>query len=249
MSKKRRRRKYETSENQDRWMITYSDLITLLLVFFVVLYSMSQVENQKFNVLINSLRTAFQGDAILDKTVQPPEKTTSDIPAIPVKKDKEQEKENNKQLDKLYVKLNQYINKNGLKADMTLKNLPKGVQLTFKESILFDLGSAELKDQAKPVLGKVGGILNTVPNDISIEGHTDNTPMRGHSKFQSNWELSGARAQTVMYYLIQRDGLKKSRMQFVGYGEYKPIVKNDTPEHKAMNRRVNIVVLRHDSTP
>ncbi|MBM7646993.1 chemotaxis protein MotB [Scopulibacillus daqui] len=250
--KKRRQKKNEQGENHERWMITYSDLITVLLVFIVVLYSMSQVQNQKFNALINSLHTAFKGDAALDEATKSAQRSSFMMPEETVKKDnkyKKKEEENNQRLNKLYVKLDQFIKKNGLNSDITLKNLPKGVRITFKDNILFDLGSASLKEQAKPVLHKVGQILKNVPNDISIEGHTDNTPIGSRSRFRSNWELSGARAQSVIEYLVQHDGLEKSRMQFVGYGEYKPIVKNDTPEHKAMNRRVNIVVLRHDDVP
>jgi Flagellar motor protein len=95
-----------------------------------------------------------------------------------------------------------------------------------RESILFDLGKADLKPNALPVLQKIGGILGGVPNDVSVEGYTDNTPFRNnHSPFHSNWELSGVRAQTVMNYLIQKDKLPAERFHFVGYGEYKPVAK------------------------
>ncbi|WKB35292.1 OmpA family protein [Terrilactibacillus sp. S3-3] len=156
-----------------------------------------------------------------------------------------QESQNNQNLDKLYVKLNDYIKQNHLGPEMSLTNLPRGVQLTFREKILFDVGDADIKKGAKPILKKVGGILKMVPNDISVEGYTDNTPFRNrHSKYHSNWELSGARAQNVMFFLIHHDHLPPSQLHFVGYGQYKPVAKNDTAAHRAMNRRVNIVIMR-----
>lgn len=247
MSRKRRKRQHTESEGQERWLVTYSDLITLLLVFFIVLYSMSQIQNEKFNALVDSLKTAFQGDNVLSETSLKPTGQNNDLSTIPIeKKDKDKDK-NKEKLDQLYVKLHDYIKKNNLEKEIQLTNLQRGVQITFRERILFDLGQADIKKQAEPVLEKVGGILKTVPNDISIEGHTDNNPIRDSARFPSNWELSGARARTVMYFLINHDQLPPESLHFAGYGEYKPVVKNDTSAHQGMNRRVNIVVLRHEN--
>ncbi|MTT31545.1 OmpA family protein [Terrilactibacillus sp. BCM23-1] len=246
--RKRRRRSEEEGGSNERWLITYSDLITLLLVFFIMLYSMSSVEAKKFNALVNSLKTAFQGDAIMQNTGYP-ESQSTDMPDIPFKKKPvvtKQRDEDKKKLDKLYVQLDNYIKENDLSPAVTLTNLERGVQLTFREKILFDLGDAEIKNEAKPVLKKIGGMLEKLPNNVSIEGHTDNNPISGHSKYPSNWDLSGARAQQVMFFLIKEDKLKPDRMNFVGYGEYQPIVKNDTKAHQAMNRRVNITILRQE---
>ncbi|TCP26006.1 chemotaxis protein MotB [Scopulibacillus darangshiensis] len=250
MSRKRRRQKkhHLEPESQERWLVTYSDLITLLLVFFIVLYSMSQIQNEKFNALMDSLRTVFQGDAILSETSMTPTSQNNDLSSMPIKEDdsdhdKNKEK-NEEKLDKLYLKLQDYIKENRLGNEIKLTNLQRGVQLTFRERILFDLGEARIKQQAFPILEKVGGILKTVPNEISIEGHTDNNQFRGTSKYASNWELSGTRSRTVMLFLINHDKLHPERLHFVGYGEYKPVAKNDTKAHQAMNRRVNIIVLR-----
>ncbi|EST10680.1 OmpA/MotB family protein [Sporolactobacillus laevolacticus] len=248
--KRRYSRPEESSHNSERWLVTYSDLITLLLVFFIVMYSMSSIENQKFNALVSSLKSSFQGDSILQGMGYPSTDKGQTKPTVPLVKkaqpiSNQEKKKDEKKLDALYVQLDKYIKDNHLSPDVSLVETARGVQLTFREKILFDLGKANLKPNAKSVLGKIGNILKSVPNDISIEGHTDNTPFRNQeSAIHSNWELSGLRAQTVMNYLINKDELLPKRMHFVGYGEYQPIVKNDTPEHKAMNRRVNIVVIR-----
>lgn len=253
--RKRRLKKIEEHDDSNRWMITYSDLITLLLVFFIVMFSMSTIENQQFNALVSSLKISFQGNSILKGMgylSANKGQTAPAVPAVPtVKTSNLTNKEKNKdakKLDALYVKLDQYIKANHLSPEVSLVETPRGVQLTFREKILFDLGSADLKQNAGPVLKKIGGMLGGLPNDISVAGYTDNTPYRdSHSAIHSNWELSGMRAQNVMNFLISADHLAPQRFHFVGYGEYHPVVKNDTPAHKAMNRRVTIVILRENN--
>ncbi|GGH76444.1 chemotaxis protein MotB [Pullulanibacillus pueri] len=248
---RKRRKRHEEHENNDRWLITYSDLITLLLVFFIVLYSMSEVQNDKFNALVQSLRTTFSGDAVMNTSDNPPTSITEDIPKAAKDQSKaddgEDEKSDKDQLDKLYVKLQDYINKNHLDSSIELENIPRGVQITFKEKILFDLGKADIKKQAETILQSMGGILNSVSNPIAVEGHTDNNPIINSSEFHSNWELASKRAENVMLFLINNDDIKSSRMRFTSYGQYQPVEKNDTAEHQAMNRRVNIVILRETS--
>lgn len=250
MSKNRRRKKRQEHADNERWLITYSDLITLLLVFFIVLYSMSQIQNEKFNALVDSLKTAFKGDSIITETTIKPQGQSDNMSPEPIAQVPQvnQSKSNAQELDKLYVKLQQYIKTNHLENVLSLQNLQRGVQLTLKEQILFDLGKADIKSQATPILQRVGGILKTVPNEISVEGYTDNNPIINGDKYKSNWELSGARALNVMYFLIHHDTLNPVRLHYAGYGEYKPIVKNDTKEHQSLNRRVNIIVLRNDTS-
>lgn len=244
----RRRKKHEGHEDGERWMVTYADMITLLLVFFIILYSMSSLQLDRFNALVQSLRTAFSGDAVVNQSMNPPT-TTYNIPIDAQTQPKSQESQNDKQkLDKLYTQLENYIKKNHLENDVELKNMVTGVQVTVKDHILFDLGKADIKPEAKPLLKKLGGILTIVDNHIRVEGYTDNHPIGPGSPFASNWDLSGARAENVMLYLINVDQIKPERMSFVGFGEYSPRVPNDTETHKAMNRRVNIVIERN-ATP
>ncbi|WP_027724903.1 flagellar motor protein MotB [Tuberibacillus calidus] len=240
MARKSRRKKHTSHDNHERWLITYSDLITLLLVFFVVLYSMSELEKERFNALVQSLRTAFQGEAIVDRSIDPPARDIK-LPEIPAQK---KDKNNEKQLDQLYIRLEKYIQENHLQTQLELNNLPQGVQITLKEEILFDLGKADIKPEAIPVLKRVGGILQSVKNPISVEGHTDNNPIRYATEFHSNWDLAAARAENVAMFLINQDGIAPERIRFTSYGEFNPRVPNDTKAHQAMNRRVNIVVLR-----
>lgn len=252
MSRRRRKRKNQhSSGDRDRWMVTYSDMITLLLIFFIILYSMSEVEKSKFNSLIKSLKNAF---AV--KTVASAESKKIGINVhhkkVPKgqqsKPKKAQTPKDQQKLDQLYKKLQNYIVQHHLTSQMALVDVPRGVQITFRDSILFDLGSAQLKQQAYQVLSDVGGLIKTVNNPISVEGYTDNIPIHQPSKFRSNWELSTARAQSVRRYLQNKAKLNPARLRVVGYGKYHPKVPNDTKAHRAENRRVNIVVLRQTQT-
>jgi len=244
----RKSRKKKDEQHQERWLITYSDLITLLLVFFVVLYSMSQIENDKFNALVQSLKTSFAGDSMVDATHNPPT-NSPDVPKIPVvDKDDKKNQADDKQLDALYKKIQTYIKENHLEGEIELQNLQRGVQITLKEQILFDLGKADIKNKGNTILDSVGGLLNSVSNPIVVEGHTDNNPIRYSTEFNSNWELAAKRAENVMLYLVSHDNVVESRMSYTSYGEYHPEVKNDTPGHQAMNRRVNIVILRDNDS-
>jgi chemotaxis protein MotB len=245
----RRRKQHGGHEDSERWMVTYADMITLLLVFFIILYSMSSLQLDRFNALVQSLKTAFQGNAIVNQSMNPPT-TNYSIPMETdnqIKKTTESQKDKQK-LDKLYTQLENYIKQNHLESDVELENMTTGVQVTVKDHILFDLGKANIKPDAEPILKKLGGILTVVDNHIRVEGYTDNHPIGSGSPFASNWDLSGARAENVMLYLINVDKIKPERMSFVGFGEYAPRVPNDTEAHKAMNRRVNIVIERN-ATP
>lgn len=252
----RRRKKQEGHEDGERWMVTYADMITLLLVFFIILYSMSSLQVDRFNALVNSLKSAFSGNAIVNQSMNPPT-TTFNVPVNQNKMPHSQQQtspqstesqQDKQQLDKLYSALESYIKKNHLQADIQLQNLPVGVQVTVKDHILFDLGKANIKPSAMKVLEKIGGILDVVNNPIVVEGYTDNTPIGPGSQFASNWDLSGARSENVMLYLINVEHIKPARMSFVGYGEFHPLVPNDNKADKAINRRVNIVIQRLLST-
>jgi chemotaxis protein MotB len=111
------------------------------------------------------------------------------------------------------------------------------------DQVLFDLGKADLRPEGRAVLDGLASALKEVPNDIAVEGHTDNRPISGFP-FPSNWELSTARATSVLRYLVDDKGLDRKRISAAGYGEERPVVPNDTPAHQAQNRRVEIVVLR-----
>lgn len=128
--------------------------------------------------------------------------------------------------------------------EVSIEMLERGLVITFVSEVLFDSGKATLKSDSLEKLAKVAGVLQTTVKDlrVGVEGHTDNIPIK-HSGWKSNWELSSARAMSVLHYLIESEGLEPNRLSATGYGEFHPVASNDTKEGRQKNRRVEIVIL------
>ena len=179
------------------WMLTYSDLMTQVLIFFVMMFALASAMNEM-------------------------------------------------QLVKLKKRLETYVTEKQLENYIGLKIDEKGLVISLREKLMFDSGKAKIHEEAKYILKDLTKEIIDVPNNTRIEGHTDNVPIGPElkSKFPTNWELSTARATNVTRYVLETLKFPPKRISSAGYGEYQPIVDNDTEEHRAMNRRVDIVVQR-----
>lgn len=232
----RRRHKKESEGNKERWLITYADMITLLLIFFIVMYTLSKIDAAKFETLAESLAAVFgAGGMVLDSP------GPQVIPGTPP--EQVQDLVEKAQLDDLKNKLESYIRENGLAARVSVTTEERGIVLSFQDNVLFELGSARLTTRAREILDKVAPILADTPNYIRVEGHTDNLPIN-NSRFPSNWELSAARATNVVQELIREHGFAPQKLSATAYGEYRPRVPNTSPENRQLNRRVDMVILR-----
>ncbi|MFC4768321.1 flagellar motor protein MotB [Effusibacillus consociatus] len=235
-------------ENHERWLLTYADLITLLMIFFVVLYSMSKIDITKYEQLAVSLNQSFYNGStgvMQTKFERPngePNESGKSIDKEILEASKKMAEENQR-LKNAEEKLQQHIRQNGLSDKILVELNTKGVQITLRDVALYDTGSAALKPDAEKILGGLAPFLKELPNKISIEGHTDNIPIR-NSQFRSNFDLSAERALNVLYY-FQSQEVKPELMSATGYGEYVPVTGNDTPEGRAANRRVNVIILRN----
>ncbi|MDN5346755.1 MAG: chemotaxis protein MotB [Clostridia bacterium] len=239
----RERKKRREEDGAPTWMTTYSDLMTLLLVFFVLLFSFSQIDIQKFRRFILS----YQGRGILDRGTAPlaePEPLPRQFPeGVNVESGSGQAD----QLLETYTQVREFLKANNMEDQVEVTYQRGGVALDIKERILFDSGKADLKPEAKNLLDKLAGLLRSLPNDIRVEGHTDSRPI--HTvEFPTNWELSAARAARVVRYFTEEHGLDPRRFMAVGYGEFHPLVPNTSPENMALNRRV-ILLITAGSTP
>lgn len=255
MSRRRGRKRRgggEESGGNERWLITYSDLITLLMIFFVIMYAMSKVDVAKFETLTQSLAAALNhSQQIPLKNLG---KTGLVVPANPTDNgDKTahptavgQATTSDKALDNLYNQVKQYIVSHNLNGNVTIVNETRGVQITLRDVVLFDTGQATVKPGAKSLLQGLVPFLQSLNNPIVIEGYTDNVPI-STAQFPSNWELSSARAIDVVRFLISA-GVTPPRLSGVGYGQYHPVAANDTPLHRQENRRINIVILRNSGS-
>ncbi len=217
-------------ENADRYILTYADLITLLLGLFIILYAISNIDIQKYEKMISAMGNTF-GNADFNKAAN--------------QKIKIPEKDNITIIDpqkNLQERLQNVIEHQNYGEKVKLIENERGVTIRILDDILFQSGKADLGANSQKVLASLAEIIKTLPNDIRIEGHTDNVPVLG-GQYASNWHLSVARATNTAYYLMAVQEVNPEKVSIVGYSSYKPISTNDTDEGKALNRRVDIVIL------
>lgn len=236
------------SENTDRWMVSYADFVTLLFAFFVVMYAMSSVNEGKYRVLADTMTEAFKvapksPDPIQigkeNKVVSSSKPTIDVIKPIKIlpKSQRTYEREM-KQIAETVSKSVQPLIKKGL-IQITQHKL--WVEIEMNSKILFSSADSELEEEAFPALKALADVLKKLPNSIDVEGHTDNIPIN-NELFPSNWELSAARAASVVH-LFTRYGVNPKRLSSIGYAEFRPIANNSTAAGRARNRRVKIVIL------
>lgn len=240
----KRKQKKNNQEGAPRWMVTYSDLMSLILVFFILLFSMSQIDAQKFRAISES----FQSRHIFDFL-------PSSIEFIDLEQDEGENQDNvnntegevgkpsssKGEMDELLQDVLQYLEQAELKDMISATRDDRGVVLVLQERLLFETGEAVILPEARPFLDKVGTLLKAIPNMVKVEGHTDSRPISTY-RYPSNWELSGARASSVIRYLITNHSLDPKRFIAVGYGDTRPVVPNTTVENLQQNRRVVIVI-------
>jgi chemotaxis protein MotB len=256
--------------NDERWLLTYADMITLLMALFIVMWSMSAVNTGKFNELKLSLKEAFSGkifphsSAVLTgerSIMQPkgaqvepispdsPRQITPQItPSIPAATARAAQQDL-ESLRHLQAKINRYAVKHHLETRLSTSIDERGLVVrVLTDQLLFQSGSAVVQDPARPLLAKIAQLLasTNIPNDVRVEGNTDNRPI-STTEFPSNWELSAARATAVLEVLLA-DGVPEARLAVAGYAAERPIAPNTTAEGRSLNRRVEIVILRRSIT-
>jgi len=232
----KRKKAPESEINTEAWLATYADTITLVLTFFVLLYSYSSIDSVKFKQLSSSLQSVLTGKndtSILEYNFE------GQVPIVGPPQDMGPQQGG--QQDDMYNKVKKFVDSNNLKDSVQIKKDTRGIIMVLKDNILFDIGKADIKTQSKSILDKIGSLLASLPNEVIIEGHTDNVPISNY-EFASNWELSTQRAVNVLKYFVQNKGMNPKRFQAAGYGEYRPIAPNDTYANRAQNRRVNILI-------
>jgi chemotaxis protein MotB len=257
---KRRRGAAADHENEERWLLTYADMITLLMALFMVMFSIANVNTAKLEALSASLSEAFSGkilpggESINQNGAGSESETPSPEPPIPAitplvtdaaaKEDGSSAAREEDDFKRIKREVDAYAQNNGLQDKVETTITERGLEIRLlTDEVLFDSGSATLKPQSGPLLSKVSELLHLSPDhDISVEGHTDNVPIQG-SPYPTNWELSTARASGVVRFLITH-GAQKMRMSASGYASLHPISNNTTDAGRTRNRRVEIVLLR-----
>ncbi|MBS4099043.1 MAG: flagellar motor protein MotD [Sulfuricella sp.] len=249
-----RKKKPEEHENLERWLVSYADFITLLFAFFVVMYAISQVNEGKYKLLSDSLLQAFKEPTTsvpVPKTVPAVPKTMdpkadlvirpqavlskrNDAQNVQIKK----ETEKMKGIAKDLMKVMERLVKTG---QVKVTQSARGIAVEINASVLFGSGNANLEGESVKVMKAVAEVLTEVDNNIQVEGYSDNAPINS-PLYPSNWELSSARASSVARLFVE-GGIQPDRVVVLGYGENRPVASNDTPDGRARNRRVTIMIL------
>jgi chemotaxis protein MotB len=253
---KRRQIKKKKDSGAPKWMVTYSDMVTLILVFFILLFSISQIDSVKFDAISDSFRNRM----IFDYYPSPvpmdnPTENTSNQESgknsnefenptqLKNANDRDDEVSNKEDsLSSLMKEVEEYLDENKLNNVISASRTGRGVILVLQDSILFDSGEAAILDSGKPFLNKIGTLLEKIPNRVKVEGHTDSRPISNY-RYPSNWELSGARASSVIRYLINENQFDQERFSSAGYGDTRPLAPNTNAGNWSKNRRVEIVIL------
>ena len=289
---RRKDRNNVSREVRDRWMITYADLITLLLIFFVILYAMSSLDGAKYGVVTNSLSQSFgSGNSVLDggKGILDPaqgQTPASNLGAADGKSSGNSSggkgdagteagtgsgtetgpgtgsgnetgaataepsarelafREQEARLAELVGVITKYVQDNNLGDQIFVQDKPQGIAITLSDRFLFDVGDAALKSPSLPALQKLSGLFKGIGAVVSIEGHTDNSTVLSTSIYKDNWELSGARALSVLRFFLEKQRLNPDEFQYAGYADTRPAASNSTEAGRQKNRRVEIIVLR-----
>lgn len=242
----RRRRKYldqRQSDNHERWLVSYADFITLLFAFFVVMYALSSVSEGKYRVLSDSLVSAF-GSKVIEPgapaarplpPASPPRRITvpSAVPGV-----QDRQREQMRGIAQNILKLLDSLVRDG-QVKVTQSN--RGISVEINASVLFASGQAQLRADSGRALQQVAQVLAGIDQGIEVEGYSDDTPI-STSQFPSNWELSSARASSVVRLFLD-NGVAAERLSAIGYGPNHPVMPNDTPEGRARNRRVTVMIL------
>lgn len=232
-----RRRKAVSEGSSERWLITYADLITLLLVFFIVMYSMAKTDAQKFKQVAASLNEAF-GEAPMTTEAMPAASGT--LPSL------DQQKLQDFRAVQAIVR--GIVDKHGDPGAVEAVMTDEGIMLVISGNLLFPSGGADLRKEGKTLIDTILPVLQSLPRPMRVEGHTDNVAI-SNDMFSNNQELSEARAQRVASYLQYGGAIPADRMTVQGFGDAKPLAPNDTPVGRAKNRRAAVVILYNQDGP
>ncbi len=239
---RRRKKQEEAHENHERWLLSYADFITLLMIFFIIMYAMSNLDKQKYQQVASGLQKAMGGgggaNIIGVDDGAPIEENIPENTNI-INTTEEQKLEHVKEI------VDEYLKNSGLNDSVVTSVEERGLVLSFKDSLFFDSGKADIKLEQSRKLIEIGKILNQPiisESFIRVEGHTDNRPISTYL-FKSNWDLSVIRASNVSQLLINQSGIRPERVSAAGYGEFRPKADNNTEAGRASNRRVDILIM------
>ncbi len=261
MSRRKRKKKKGEGHIDESWLLPYSDLQTLLVALFIVLFASSTVSEQKLIVFSQSFSNELLtgGTGVFDYPSPVPnndkglikvdEKDQSQDEVLEDQEETDEQRAEHERLEAIQDRVNSYIEENGLEEQLDTSLTVAGLSVRIRDNVLFDSGVAEVRAENMDIANEISKLLEMdVPRSVIVSGHTDNVPIKNAS-FDSNWELSVMRAVNFMKLMLENQNLNPQLFSAKGYGEFQPIAANDTVEGRAQNRRVEILILpRGDET-
>lgn len=230
-------------------MLTYSDMITLLMMFFIIMYASSNVDATKYKEISDSFKIAFSGGQTIvgsgnsmDIKNKPNRSSTESNGQVQNDKANEANQAEENRLKQVKQIIDNYIQQNNMNASASTQIEERGLVISIQDTLFFDSGKADVKPEFQKRIVEIGKILNTIDNYIRIEGHTDNVPISNY-KYMDNLDLSTARANAVLRVLQNQSNINPKRLASMGYGDQRPVADNNTDDGRARNRRVDIVVI------
>jgi chemotaxis protein MotB len=228
--------------SRDRWLVSYADFVTLLLAFFVTIYAISRLDNSKLIQAQQSIQRAlnapvFLGGFPVEPGVGDPNApgARGDLPAASLKAAPQT------QIEEVAQTVQESLKDTATVQDIRLMVTGRGLVIHLPEFLLFASAEAQIRPEAEPLLDRLAAVLRKIPNQVVVEGHTDNRPINT-PQFPSNWELSVHRATSLVRYLVEKNYLDPARFATAGYGEYAPLTGNGEEAGRRLNRRVDIVI-------
>jgi chemotaxis protein MotB len=240
----RRRRKYldqRQSDSHERWLVSYADFITLLFAFFVVMYALSTVSEGKYRVLSDSLVIAFGSRAVERMPIVATPPPNDLLPPRRIVKPGEPKSGQREQMRSIAQDISRVLDSLVRDGQVKVTQSNRGISVEINASVLFASGQAQLRPESGRALQQVARVLAPAEHGIQVEGYTDDAPI-STPQFPSNWELSAARAGSVVRLFID-NGVDEQRLSIIGYGPNRPVTGNNTPEGRARNRRVTVMIL------
>lgn len=240
----RRNRQEQEQENHERWLVSYADFITLLFAFFVVMYAISSVNDGKYRVLSDSLTHAFRSSDGAPRLAQAGSASMVTPvqlnPRRALRAEDNARRERRERARRLVAQAMSALEPMVRQGQVQVSEGARGITIEINSSMLFAAGESTLARDAEQVLRAIAGVLMQGDFPITVEGHSDNSPI-ANARFPSNWELSAVRAASVAR-LLAESGLATGQMSAIGYGDQRPLESNSTPEGRSRNRRVAILV-------
>ena len=243
-----RKHKHPEHVNHERWLVSYADFITLLFATFTALYALSKSDAAKAQAVAEGMREAFGTGTPQMLTMEAPEniglpsKQFKKAPGQTDERTKPKKKAGKQEFEKIKDELERMLMTKGALNKVQIDIQERGLRVSMKEGGFFESGKAEVKPEAYAILSELAAKLVKYNNQLRVEGHTDNVPMRSRT-FPSNWELSSARATNVTRVLTEKFGVPADKMSATGFGEHRPVFPNDTEAGRSRNRRVDLVIL------